>query len=82
LNIAIEIVDLPTKNGGSFQFVFCKRFPGRVPPNELPPVQHGSTIDQAAFGGQSTLRAAPGEPSVPGMAGSFFGIRKIWGKES
>ena len=31
LNMAIEIVDFPIENGGSFQFVFCKRLPGRVP---------------------------------------------------
>ena len=25
--MAIEIVDLPIQNGGSFQFAFCKRLP-------------------------------------------------------
>ena len=30
-NDPVEIVDFPMKNGGSFQFAFCKRLPGRVP---------------------------------------------------
>ena len=29
-NDPVEIVDFPMKNGGSFQFAFCKRLPGRV----------------------------------------------------
>jgi len=33
------IVDFPIKNGGSFQFVFCKRLPGRVPfPSQKPTI--------------------------------------------